>query len=112
MCWRRWEVALRFRDEIQIDVKAGDGGHGRVSFRHEKYVPKGGPDGGDGGDGGDVVFLADDRLMSLESLAKRRRYAAADGKSGGSSRRFCQSVRLSRGRFVPASMGTTAHPRE
>ena len=62
-----------FLDEAEIHVKAGQGGHGAVSFRREKYVPRGGPDGGDGGDGGDVVFVADGNLNTLFHLTHRRR---------------------------------------
>ncbi len=58
-----------------------------MSFRREKYIPKGGPDGGDGGKGGDVVILADASLLSLESLAARQRYSAEDGGAGGKNKR-------------------------
>ena len=58
-----------FNDRAQIHVKAGRGGDGGLSFRREKYVPKGGPDGGDGGDGGDVVLVADPALRDLSALA-------------------------------------------
>lgn len=74
---------MRFRDELTITLKAGDGGPGRVSFRREKYIPKGGPDGGDGGKGGDIIFLTDPKLMSLESLATQRIYRAPSGEKGG-----------------------------
>ncbi|MFH0944465.1 MAG: GTPase ObgE [Planctomycetota bacterium] len=82
-----------FRDEVRIHVRAGDGGPGRVSFRREKYVPKGGPDGGDGGDGGDVVIEAVTKLMSLESLASRRRYVAKSGESGGGAKKHGRNGR-------------------
>ncbi len=77
---------MRFRDELDITVKAGDGGNGKSSFRREKYIPKGGPDGGDGGKGGDVVLEADTKLMSLEGLATQQRYVAESGASGGGSK--------------------------
>ncbi len=54
-----------FADTAEVFVAAGDGGNGAVSFRHEKYVDKGGPDGGDGGRGGDVVFVADNNVNTL-----------------------------------------------
>ena len=65
-----------FRDECEIEAVAGKGGDGLVSFRREKYIPKGGPDGGDGGDGGSVVLNATSRVSSLLSLGRRPRYAA------------------------------------
>lgn len=77
-----------FRDQVQLTVKAGDGGNGRVSFRREKYIPKGGPDGGDGGKGGDVIITAVGNLMSLESLASKPRHAAEDGEMGGAAKCF------------------------
>lgn len=79
---------MRFRDELEITVKAGDGGDGRVSFRREKYIPKGGPDGGDGGDGGNVVLEAVTKLMSLESLAVQHHYRAENGVGGGGNKMF------------------------
>ena len=56
---------MKFIDEALIRVEAGDGGNGCVSFRREKFIPKGGPDGGDGGDGGDVYLVADENLNTL-----------------------------------------------
>ncbi|MDN5471940.1 MAG: GTPase ObgE, partial [Enterobacterales bacterium] len=56
---------MKFVDEAAIHIEAGDGGNGCVSFRREKYIPRGGPDGGDGGDGGDVYLLADENLNTL-----------------------------------------------
>ena len=56
---------MKFIDEALIRVEAGDGGNGCVSFRREKFIPKGGPDGGDGGDGGDVYLGADENLNTL-----------------------------------------------
>ncbi|MFQ5897669.1 MAG: GTPase ObgE [Candidatus Methylomirabilia bacterium] len=71
-----------FIDEIEIFVKTGDGGRGAVSFRREKYVPRGGPDGGDGGDGGSVILEADPRLSTLVDYHYRRRYEAERGQHG------------------------------
>ena len=56
---------MKFIDNTTINIKAGDGGNGIVSFRREKYVPKGGPDGGNGGRGGDVIFVGDTHLTTL-----------------------------------------------
>ena len=72
----------KFTDTIKINVRAGNGGHGAVSFRREKYVPKGGPDGGDGGKGGDVYILADYNYYNLSHLFKDRIYKAENGKEG------------------------------
>lgn len=71
-----------FRDECEIEVAAGRGGDGMASFRREKYVARGGPDGGDGGNGGDVVLLATSRKTSLLSIGRRRRYGAKNGRPG------------------------------
>ncbi|MBI5598192.1 MAG: GTPase ObgE [Deltaproteobacteria bacterium] len=73
---------MNFIDEVRIDVKAGDGGRGCVSFRREKYVPRGGPDGGDGGNGGDVVIVAGEGISSLIDLRYRRLYKAGRGQHG------------------------------
>jgi GTP-binding protein len=71
-----------FVDEALIHVKAGDGGEGCVSFRREKYVPKGGPDGGDGGNGGDVIFVADPHKDTLLDFAGRHHWKAGKGQAG------------------------------
>jgi GTPase len=72
-----------FHDRSRIRVKAGRGGDGALSFRREKHVPKGGPDGGDGGPGGDVVAVADPDLRDLSNLQRRRWIEAKRGQSGG-----------------------------
>ncbi len=76
-----------FNDRAQIHVQAGKGGDGGLSFRREKYVPKGGPDGGDGGDGGDVVLSADPSLRDLSALRRRRLLKAARGGNGRGARK-------------------------
>ncbi len=73
-------------DEISIRATAGDGGNGHVSFRRERYVPRGGPDGGDGGDGGDVVLLADPGLVVLNDLRPRKVIRAEAGEHGRTSK--------------------------
>jgi GTP-binding protein len=76
------ETAMRFVDEAIITVRSGKGGSGCVSFRREKFVPKGGPDGGDGGDGGSVIVRAASRLLSLYDFRVRRLYEAENGRPG------------------------------
>ncbi len=73
---------MRFIDEANIMVISGNGGHGSVSFRREKFIPKGGPDGGDGGKGGDVVFRTVDNLLTLYDIRLKRRYVAKNGSYG------------------------------
>jgi GTPase len=74
-------------DRARIHVQAGRGGDGALSFRREKHVPKGGPDGGDGGPGGDVVLAADPDLRDLSAFQSRQRFAAGKGGAGGGSGR-------------------------
>src|SRR5574344_1519352 len=74
---------MLFIDKVKIYVKAGNGGDGVTSFRREKYVPNGGPDGGDGGHGGDVIFEVDEGLNTLTDFRHIRKYKAEDGESGG-----------------------------
>jgi GTP-binding protein len=71
-----------FIDEAQIWIKAGDGGHGCISFRREKFIPKGGPDGGDGGQGGNVYFEAVDNLDTLLDFAGKHHWQAQNGQPG------------------------------
>ncbi len=76
-----------FIDTAEIIVRAGKGGNGIVSFRREKFVPKGGPDGGDGGNGGDVIFIASHHISTLMDFRYGHEYAAENGQNGGGSRR-------------------------
>lgn len=71
-----------FIDRARIQVKAGDGGDGMSSFRHEKFVPKGGPSGGDGGRGGDVVFIVDNNVNTLLDFRYKRKFVAKNGDNG------------------------------
>ena len=73
---------MKFVDEVTIKIIAGDGGSGCCSFRREKYVPRGGPDGGDGGDGGSVYFEADHELNTLVDYRYVRTYEAERGENG------------------------------
>jgi GTP-binding protein len=74
-----------FLDRVTIDVEAGRGGNGCVSFRREKYVPRGGPDGGDGGDGGSIIMVAEPGVDSLAALAHRKQWRAGRGEHGRGS---------------------------
>lgn len=76
-----------FADTAEVMIVAGKGGRGAVSFRHEKYVDKGGPDGGDGGKGGDVVFVADNNINTLASFRFKPELRAGDGEAGGKRRK-------------------------
>ncbi|HZJ77813.1 MAG TPA: GTPase ObgE [Clostridia bacterium] len=94
-----------FVDIAKVLIKGGDGGNGAVSFRREKYVAAGGPDGGDGGKGGDVIFVVDDNLATLADFRYKRKYKAQSGKNGEGNRRFGKSgedlfVRVPRGTII------------
>jgi GTP-binding protein len=80
-----------FIDEAQIHVKAGDGGAGSVSFRREKFVPKGGPDGGDGGNGGNVIFVADNGKSTLLDFAGKHHWKAPRGEAGMGKKMYGKS---------------------
>ncbi len=82
---------MKFVDEATIHVEAGDGGNGCLSFRREKYVPKGGPDGGDGGDGGNVYLVVDEGLNTLADFRYKRRFRAERGQNGMGSDRIGKS---------------------
>ncbi len=75
-----------FADRAVIIIKSGNGGNGHVSFRREKYVPDGGPDGGDGGKGGDVIFEVDEGLNTLIDFRHKRKFSAQNGEEGGKRR--------------------------
>jgi GTP-binding protein len=83
---------MNFIDHVTIDVQAGDGGNGIISWRHEKFVDKGGPDGGDGGDGGNIVFVASRNQNTLMRFRYEKELRAESGASGGKVRRHGKSA--------------------
>ena len=90
-------------DEATIIVRSGNGGDGAVHFRREKYIPRGGPDGGDGGRGGDVVLAVDPHINTLQPFARRREFAAESGKNGAGTRSRGKSAETL---IVPVPAGT------
>lgn len=78
------------KDLARITIKAGDGGNGKVSFRHEKFAAKGGPDGGDGGKGGDAILIADENLESLIEFNFKKNFVAESGQAGMSKKKHGQ----------------------
>lgn len=77
-----------FVDRVKIEVQGGRGGDGCVSFRREKYIPNGGPDGGDGGDGGSIIMIAREGVDSLSALAHKKSWKAESGQRGSGANRF------------------------
>ncbi len=100
---------MKFVDEATIKVIAGDGGNGTVSFRREKYIPFGGPDGGDGGDGGSVWLVGDSGLTTLADFRVARTYQAERGENGGSAN--CTG-RSGADLFVKVPAGTLVYDEE
>lgn len=82
---------MKFIDYVEIEITAGSGGHGCISFHTEKFVPKGGPDGGDGGHGGNILAVADPQLTTLLDYRYKRHYKAQNGQPGGSGRKTGKS---------------------
>lgn len=95
-------------DWTEIRVKAGRGGDGAISFRHEKYVPFGGPDGGDGGDGGSVVIRASSSITSLRLFKQKRFFRAEDGKNGQGKKRH---GRKGKDLVIEVPVGTVVTPK-
>lgn len=95
---------MKFVDEVSIFVKAGDGGNGMMSFRREKFIEKGGPNGGDGGDGGSVYLEADENLNTLVDYRYTRRFNAQNGQKGGST--DCTGAK-GEDLVLPVPVGTT-----
>ncbi len=100
---------MKFVDEAEITVKSGDGGAGCISFRRERFIPKGGPDGGDGGKGGNVLVKAIRRLHSLYDFSSRRYFKAQNGRSGKGKNR---SGKKGRNIEILVPVGTMVKDRE
>jgi len=92
-----------FFDQAKIHVAAGKGGNGCVSFRREKYVPQGGPDGGDGGRGGDVVLVADPQMRDLQPFTYKIHFRAGAGRAGQGARKHGANGETIR---IPVPLGT------
>ena len=95
---------MQFIDQATVYVRAGKGGGGCLSFRREKYIPRGGPDGGDGGDGGDVVLVADQALNTLVDFRYQPRYQAGNGEPGSGRNR---TGARGEDRLIRVPLGTT-----
>jgi len=100
---------MKFVDQAVIEVKAGNGGAGAVSFRREKYVPLGGPDGGDGGKGGDVIFVGDNNVSTLYDVRYQKRIKAENGQNGMGSRMY---GRQGKNTLVKVPVGTLVYDNE
>ncbi|WP_462322744.1 Obg family GTPase CgtA, partial [Halochromatium sp.] len=94
---------MKFVDEAEIRVEAGDGGNGCVSFRRERFIPKGGPDGGDGGDGGSIYLVADPGLNTLVDFRHSRRHRAERGRDGMGQNR---TGRSGQDKLIQVPLGT------
>lgn len=100
---------MKFVDEAIIRVEAGNGGHGCLSFRREKYIPRGGPDGGDGGDGGSIYFVADNSVNTLVEFRYKRLLRADNGRSGEGRLRTGKS---GEDLIIHVPVGTTVYDHE
>lgn len=97
---------MKFIDEVMVQVTAGNGGHGCMSFRREKYIPLGGPDGGDGGRGGSVYLIAQDGMTTLTDFRYMRHFKSESGQGGMGKQRFGKS---GEDLFVPVPAGTIVY---
>ncbi|MDB5185120.1 MAG: hypothetical protein JWN38_928 [Candidatus Saccharibacteria bacterium] len=96
---------MSFIDKVKVTVTAGDGGDGKVSFRHEKFIDKGGPDGGDGGDGGNVILVASRNQNTLAAFRYQKEIKAEHGQGGGHQK---MHGRRAKSLYVPVPVGTVA----
>jgi len=98
-----------FADRARIVIRSGKGGNGHVSFRREKYVPAGGPDGGDGGRGGDIIFQVDPRINNLSDYRMKHKFVATSGEEGGKKK--CHG-KDGQDLILPVPKGTVIHEAE
>src|SRR5512143_218289 len=98
-----------FADQVDIQVRSGKGGDGMVHFRREKFVPRGGPDGGDGGRGGDVIFEVKPTLNTLASFRHSNRYIADSGGKGGPNN---MSGKSAKDLIIPVPPGTLVYNKD
>lgn len=98
-----------FTDYVQIYASAGKGGNGAISFRHEKYVAAGGPDGGDGGRGGDVYFKVDPDANTLIEFRFKKKFKAENGENGSGARKYGKSAK---DLYIPVPIGTVIKDKE
>ena len=98
-----------FIDKARILVKAGDGGNGMSSFRREKYVPNGGPNGGDGGRGSDIVLVADRNSNTLIDFRYKRQFKAKDGAPGQTSNKYGRNAETT---YIKVPLGTLVKDEE
>src|SRR6188508_3347586 len=97
-----------FVDKVIIRAKAGNGGDGAVSFRHEKFIDKGGPDGGDGGHGGDVILMGSRNQNTLAAFRYLKELKADDGKGGGKTKMHGRSAKHMIIKVPVGTIATTA----
>lgn len=97
---------MKFVDEATIRVEAGKGGNGCLSFRREKYIPKGGPDGGDGGSGGSIYLVTDSNINTLVEFRYKRLHRAQNGEGGQGRMKFGKS---GEDHYIPVPVGTTVY---
>ena len=96
-------IVDNFVDYVKLTVKSGKGGRGSTHLRREKYVPKGGPDGGDGGDGGNIIVVGDSNLWTLQSFRFKKHFKAGNGGDGSGSKKSGLS---GKNIFIKVPLGT------
>ena len=90
-----------FLDKVKIECRAGNGGNGVVSFRREKFVPNGGPNGGDGGKGGDIIFKVSKNIDNLGDFRYKKKFKAEDGSNGSANNKFGKDGKFAKSNSKP-----------